>query len=323
MLRLLVKEKGKAERVFVSRGDRVTLGRAPGNDLILQNPHVSSRHALIELHKDSILFRDAGSTNGSMIKRGSEQIDVEAGGEAVISYAGDTFVLGDSEEPVLLQLLDNDSDADRHPFDSPPDTAVSQLPVDPAIAGHVLMRRAAKDFHRVDERFFAIPGLAQLLFARILDLGQGDESEIIEDVVQSILQFCPGLSHVLVQLSAGAEKRSEFRKHFVRGQKNPDSLWSAGRGGLYVRTVIAREAWLVERPVIETDVDDSMRLPMAICVPLLRSQQSLGYLFADNRASGTDLDSQSLAILAALTQSLAAMLDAHRALQKDVRRSKS
>lgn len=323
MLRLAVREKGKTERIFLIRSKRVSVGRGPGNDLNLENPHVSSRHAILEIDDASILFRDVGSTNGSMIKRGSKQIDVEAGGEAVSSFVGDTLVLGDSEEPVLLLVLDDKTGADHHPVDRPPDTAISQVPVDPTVAGHVLLRRAAKNFRLGDDKMFSSPELARLLYLSSLDLDEQNESVIVSNYAQTLMQLCPAVSHVLVQLSAGAEKRAEFRMHFVRGQKKPDSFWSAGRGGLYVRTVVAREAWLVERPVIETEGDDSLRLPMAICVPLLRPRQSLGYLFADNRASRTELDEQSLNIASALAESLAAMLDARRAFQERAARGRA
>ncbi len=327
MLRLAVRQRGKTERIFASPAVRVSIGRGPGNVLTLDNPHVSSRHAMIEVQAERILFRDLGSTNGSMIQRKNKQIDVKAGGKAVQAYIGDHIILGDSEEPVLLVLLDDDLEATRHPVDNPPDTAVSQVPVDPEASGHILLRRAAAHFSQPDERFFNSPGLGRLLFSQLASLGHehraATEQTLIAGFVQSLFLLCPELTHVSVQLVATKNNEAEQKIHFVKDNKDAKLRWSPGRGALCLRSVVAREAWLVEGPFIETADGQSLRVPMALSVPLLRPQQSLGCLFADNRASGQDLQKHSLETAAALVEALAVMLDMRRLLNAGKEQSAS
>lgn len=314
MLRLVVREHGKAERLFEAEATRLTVGRGLGNDLALDNLHVSSRHALIEIKSKGAFFRDAGSTNGSMIQRGTEQIAVEAGGQEVQVYVGDTIVLGDSEEPVILLLLDDAVGGERHPVNQPPDTAISRVPVDPSIAGQVIARLAHAKFREIPAQILSATQLTSALFACGVTLGEASEGQLVENLGQALLALCPKLSHVYLRLSSGADNPSEQSFRLLRDDPSKIVPWSPGRGGLYVRTVVAREAWLVKDSVVEQQGQDNLAVPHALCVPLLRPQQSLGYLFADNRATGQALGEEDLAIAAALTEALAGALDAHRAL---------
>ena len=48
-------------------GDAVTIGRGPGNDIMIDNPAISSTHARIFREKDFIVLEDLGSTNGTFV----------------------------------------------------------------------------------------------------------------------------------------------------------------------------------------------------------------------------------------------------------------
>ncbi len=54
-------------RVYLTR-DRTTLGRKPGNDIVLDNLAVSGHHCVFELHGLADVFvQDLGSTNGTFV----------------------------------------------------------------------------------------------------------------------------------------------------------------------------------------------------------------------------------------------------------------
>ena len=57
-------------------GDIVTIGRAPLNDIVIDNPVVSARHAILLKFGDSYWLKDLNSTNGIHIN-GSHFIDGE------------------------------------------------------------------------------------------------------------------------------------------------------------------------------------------------------------------------------------------------------
>src|SRR5690554_7287051 len=48
-------------------GTRTTIGRQPGNELLLHDREVSKSHAVIERVGADWLFRDLGSSNGSFV----------------------------------------------------------------------------------------------------------------------------------------------------------------------------------------------------------------------------------------------------------------
>jgi len=73
--------------------DRATIGRAEGNDIVVPDGSVSSRHGEILLKGDSIELVDLGSTNGTHV--GGERVE-----RATIAPGG-TFKLG-SVEGVLI-----------------------------------------------------------------------------------------------------------------------------------------------------------------------------------------------------------------------------
>jgi hypothetical protein len=55
------------KHVYLSK-DRTTLGRRPGNDIILDNPAVSGEHCVFELKGLADVFiEDSGSTNGTFV----------------------------------------------------------------------------------------------------------------------------------------------------------------------------------------------------------------------------------------------------------------
>ena len=68
MPQLIVTVEGvEVKHVYLAK-DRTTLGRGPDNDIVLQNPAVSTRHCVFELKGLADVFvEDVGSTNGTFV----------------------------------------------------------------------------------------------------------------------------------------------------------------------------------------------------------------------------------------------------------------
>lgn len=67
MAKLVLSFQGRVLEDFPLSKERVSVGRAPDNDICIENLAVSGRHAVIEtLLKDSFLI-DLGSTNGTFV----------------------------------------------------------------------------------------------------------------------------------------------------------------------------------------------------------------------------------------------------------------
>jgi len=64
---LRIQLPGRPEETFVIDRPRVAIGRDPGNDLVLDSPIVSRRHAELEVRDDTVRLRDLGSANGTAV----------------------------------------------------------------------------------------------------------------------------------------------------------------------------------------------------------------------------------------------------------------
>ncbi|HEU4853093.1 MAG TPA: FHA domain-containing protein [Telluria sp.] len=67
MAKIIISCEGLPPREVELGADRMTIGRHPHNDIVIDHPTVSSRHAAITLIGDHALLEDLGSTNGTYI----------------------------------------------------------------------------------------------------------------------------------------------------------------------------------------------------------------------------------------------------------------
>src|SRR5690606_11656600 len=85
-------DTGRVEKL--ADGDQVLIGRAPEARLLLQDPRVSSRHALVRREGDRVTVQDLGSANGTLINgdalEGAEPRTLKAGDEIQV---GETVVV--------------------------------------------------------------------------------------------------------------------------------------------------------------------------------------------------------------------------------------
>jgi len=84
---LRIQLPGHPEETFVITQPRVTIGRDPTNDLVLDSPIVSRRHAELELRADAVWWRDLGSANGTAVN--GRLITEQALGDGDIVRIGD------------------------------------------------------------------------------------------------------------------------------------------------------------------------------------------------------------------------------------------
>lgn len=82
-----------ARPVVLRAGSVLRIGRAPGNDVVIEHPSVSRSHAIVEWRGESVTLRDLGSSNGSRLdgKAVLKDHTVSVGDGAVISL-GDVLL---------------------------------------------------------------------------------------------------------------------------------------------------------------------------------------------------------------------------------------
>jgi pSer/pThr/pTyr-binding forkhead associated (FHA) protein len=80
-------------------GDVTTIGRAPSNDVVIDDPTVSAQHATLLKEPDGYRLRDLGSTNGTHVN-GVSVTDAELKDGAEIRFGYVTGVFRDSTATV-------------------------------------------------------------------------------------------------------------------------------------------------------------------------------------------------------------------------------
>jgi transcriptional regulator with GAF, ATPase, and Fis domain len=129
-LRLRVRERGR-ERVLPLADEAVTVGKAPGNDVVLEDPFVSARHLRLERRGGRWHLRDLESTNGTVLAGVRvAQAELPAGAPVVLGEA-ELVLEGEAPRrpPPSFEGLVSSDPAMRQMFDLVERVAASEAPV--------------------------------------------------------------------------------------------------------------------------------------------------------------------------------------------------
>jgi pSer/pThr/pTyr-binding forkhead associated (FHA) protein len=85
MITLSVEKNGQAHAVYTLCKDRIIMGRHADCDVMLDDPAVSRKHAIIECKQGRVVVADAFSKNGTVVNnRCISSCDLRGGDEIVI-----------------------------------------------------------------------------------------------------------------------------------------------------------------------------------------------------------------------------------------------
>ena len=103
MVKIEVIQGSQQGRVWEFHKDSIQIGGDPGNDLVIEDIHVSSVHCRLLQRGDVWTIEDMGSTNGTGITRGQERFVLGKAGLASMTVQdGDVLLVGSAEGPVAL-----------------------------------------------------------------------------------------------------------------------------------------------------------------------------------------------------------------------------
>jgi Nif-specific regulatory protein len=255
----------------------LTLGRAPSNQVVLGDYHLSGEHGQIFREDDRYIFRDLKSTNGSRVQRGDRQIALDGATLETPLNDGDQLLLGDPLSPVVLRCrvrIEEDGPTKQEII------AKRDLSELPEVQGKI---------ERDPQRAAALYNVAKKLGRRGLDL-----QSVFEGVGEALFELVPKASHVAIDLADDPDGR--LNTVFARGKNAP-----AGERFPISRAVVRRvlrdkAAVLVANAKAEIGTESVMRADIvsSIGVPLWDGDTIRGVLHCDNRGSGilfeNDLD---------------------------------
>ena len=286
MIHIMVCSGSQAGQRFEFDQDIVRIGRAPGNDLVLADAHVSANHLRIVREPLRTVVEDLHSTRGTAVVTPAGRCKLEESSGLVAEAAGIfTIELGsDSDVTSLKVQLPEEDDA----------RVVSMRRIDEiAPAGEGIERdpNALRNLYAVQKRVGAA----------------GDLDEVIQAIGDGALQLIPRATHVTVILRDDDTRDALAYVPVLTRVRGANGLGCAPTGpvpiarSVFRKVVRERAAVLaadapVEVASVESIMGASIRSTAA--VPLWRGEHILGVIQADNRTAPAMLNGADLELLA-------------------------
>ncbi|HEY4121034.1 MAG TPA: sigma 54-interacting transcriptional regulator [Byssovorax sp.] len=291
MLVLEVTQGLSAGRTFELATDVATIGRAPSNDVVLEDTHVSGEHAKLVVGDGRVTLIDLRSTNGTTRVRGAERLRVTADDGEVELETGDVIELG-TGDGVTAMRVSVTSDGDE---------------------AHVISMRRLDEIAPAVEKIERDPGLLGALYAAQKRIGGAQDLDLVLiQVADAVLALVKNATHVTIVLRDDDGADAGGTKGFVpvmtrvrlpSGEPGPPGGPVPIARSIYRRVVKERAAVLAADA--GSDVGDSESIMGAsirstIGVPLWRGEDIIGVLQADNRSAPKMLNGADVELLLVL-----------------------
>lgn len=93
-----------SSKPLIFEGSMFTVGRVGGNDLVIPEAKISSRHGRFVARGDRLVFEDLNSRNGSLVERNAARQIISVDKPAFLQV-GDRLLLGDLQNPVVIEVV--------------------------------------------------------------------------------------------------------------------------------------------------------------------------------------------------------------------------
>lgn len=283
MLRVSVLEGMDKGQVFVCRQGPIGFGTAAGNDVTLSDPFVSHNHGQARLVAGRWVYRDLGSTNGSVIERAGERVSLSKSKPEIGLEPGDLIRLGQSL--LYLQIAEGEEAA---------------LPERTLIA-----YRTREDLEVAGERLTG--DFVELAAAYDVerDLGLAFEPEqMLDAILKAMLRAFPAATHVTLLL---VEKDTlEPRRQVARRRGEEARLDGEVPVSMSVASRVLGEGRAMLFKDVPAEFADSKSVVAAgisssLCAPLWTGEETVGLIQAESRggpAAFTEADLDRLGLFA-------------------------
>ncbi len=304
MLRLTVRSGAVAGRSFDAEAEVVRIGRAPGNDLVVEDTHVSAEHAQVYTGPAAPVLEDLRSTNGTSIIRGDARtvLGETTGYKAALAH-GDVIELGSGDAVTRIEVaVQDDADDTRV-------VAVRKIDEFGRISAGVEENpRSLSALYRAQKRIGAATGLDEVLII----------------VCDSVFALVPKATHVTIVLRDVDEPDGTYVPVMTR-VRAPGGEGAAPSGPVPITRSVFRKV-VGERAAVlaadaPRDVGQSESLMGAsirstIGVPLWKGEDILGVLQVDNRDAPAMLSQDDVEVLAVLAANVSLAVAGARLIQR-------
>ena len=269
MVKIEVIQGSQKGRVWEFHKDSIQIGRDPGNDLVIEDIHVSSVHCRLLLRGEAWSIEDLGSTNGTGVTRGQERFVLGKGGLASMTVQdGDVLLVGSAEGPVALGF-NRDGEAAPGVDDT-----------------QVLAVARIQDLVNVHDEVQRDPDLVARLYNVLGGLRwELDLQKVLATCRDAVFEILPGATHLCVALrdaTSGGFIPMLFASRSGETDKGGFSLSQA-----IVQKVVSEQSGLVlanaPEEVGETASIMGAGILSTMAAPLWKADEVLGVMQVDNR----------------------------------------
>ncbi len=280
----------------------IRIGRAAGNDLVLDAAHVSSEHARIAWSGDRFVLQDLRSTNGTVLVRRGDRIRLDEGnGRQLVLEDGDLVELGVQDHPVVLGVAIQEE---------PDDTRVM------AVRSIDDLRPAALEVEKQ-------PSLLRSVYESTVWVGAATElDEVLRRVGDATLSLITKATHVTIALRDDDDPADSTPASGKGAAKLPTYVPVLTRvrgdqvaGPIPLTRSVFRKVVQERAAVLAADAPSEVgsasllgaNIRSTLGIPLWKGEEILGILQVDNRSSAAVFGSADLDLLSLLatTASLA------------------
>lgn len=288
-MRLVVLEGPEKGATFPCAAAQILVGTAPESGLRLSDSYVSRLHGELIRRGEALLYRDLGSRNGSWLRRGGRQIALMPGGQPVELLPDDVLCVGHT----LLRVEEEET---------------------PTGMPRVIGSRSTEALPRAVQTVLSDREVLERIYRLSCHLGSAvDPASVLDASLEAMLEIFPQATHaavVLLDRKTGEPVDQAGKVRTVRGmvsEQVPISMTLA-------RRVVARgEAVLftdVPEQIGRTDSVLQTGIQSSMCAPLWTSDETLGLVQVDNRATSQPFLPHDLDLLLVVANRVALALTA-------------
>jgi Nif-specific regulatory protein len=291
--------------VYEPEGDVIRIGRAPHNDFVLPESHISGEHARVVITPDGVLLEDLRSTNGTGIVRQGQRVALSADNDYCERLLdGDRLELGGVGEEctAVLVRIDDDGEAAQ---------VVALRPLG-ELAGHT------SSVERNSEVLKTLSSVQNQIGAST------DLDRVVIAVADAALALVSRATHATVVLRDDDAKNPGYVPVHTR-VRGPDGRPRAPEGRVAITRSVFRKVVRERAAVLAADApkesfsSESLlgaSIRSTIGVPLWRGDDIVGVLQVDNRDVPKIFDTNDVDLLAVLAANASLAVDNARLIRR-------
>jgi len=312
---LFIYPKGGEPSTYPLGRDRVTIGRASANDIVLSDQFSSGCHAVIAPTEHGYALIDQGSKNGTFVnnRRVAGEIDLIRGDEILV---GSTRFYFDKDFQPLVETVEGTT------FTHSSNTIIQVkdiLKKPPASAIVMKTPGGGLDFDRLqqDQKIVSVMGAVSQALIYHMPL-----EKLLDHIMDVLIQNLPMDRGVLMIKS---ESSQALEPKVVRVQNAALRTQSIFVSQTIVRTALERNSAIL---ISDIQADEGLRAQMsvvqaqihsAMCVPLWNNQDIIGLIYCDRVSLVEQFSEDDLRLLTLLANLAAVKIENARLIDESIK----